>query len=107
MEEYAKRYAGDTVIFAIELWNEMSAMGGTHYSNIIKWNEDCTFNLECGYMTEKIYFLSEITYLWRDNSESVTRDKDDKLEFFKQSQLEYIIGQCYAMSNVLKKSKIS
>ena len=43
VEEYAKRYAGDTVIFAIELWNEMNAMGeewGTLYSDIIKWNEE-------------------------------------------------------------------
>lgn len=77
------------------------------FCNLIKWNEDCTFNLECRHMTERIFYLDEFTYLWRDFSESVTRSKTDKYEFNIRCAEEYIIGQCYAMLRVLENSKIS
>lgn len=33
--EFAKRYAGDTTVFAVELWNEMNCLG-----NINEWNRE-------------------------------------------------------------------
>lgn len=77
------------------------------FCNLIKWNEDCTFNLECRHTTERIFYLDEVTYLWRNFSESVTRSKTDKYEFNIRSAEEYIIGQCYAILRVLWNSKIS
>lgn len=43
VKEFAKRYAGDTEIFAVELWNEMNAVGeeyGVLYPEIINWNKE-------------------------------------------------------------------
>lgn len=43
IREFAKRYSGDTEIFAVELWNEMNCMGeewGRLYPEIVKWNEE-------------------------------------------------------------------
>lgn len=43
INEFAKRYSGDTEIFAIELWNEMNCLGekyGVLYSEIVKWNTE-------------------------------------------------------------------
>lgn len=43
IREFAKRYAADTEIFAIELWNEMNCLGevwGQLYSEIYAWNEE-------------------------------------------------------------------
>ncbi len=37
MQEFSKRYSGDTEIFAIELWNEMSYLGK---DEVIEWNKD-------------------------------------------------------------------
>ena len=36
--EFAKRYSGDTAIFAIELWNEMNCVG--EFKTITEWNRD-------------------------------------------------------------------
>ena len=38
VSEFAKRYSGDTEIFAIELWNEMSAVG-SEMPEIVEWNQ--------------------------------------------------------------------
>ncbi len=38
VEELAKRYAGDTEIFAIELWNEMNCVGT--WENMVNWNRE-------------------------------------------------------------------
>lgn len=38
--EFAKRYSGDTAVFAIELWNEMNCVGDFEKRNdIIEWNK--------------------------------------------------------------------
>lgn len=36
--EFAKRYSGDTAIFAVELWNEMNCVG--EFKTITEWNRD-------------------------------------------------------------------
>ncbi len=38
MSEFAKRYSGDTELFAIELWNEMDTLYVTNKSYIFDWN---------------------------------------------------------------------
>lgn len=43
IEEFAARYAGDTAIFAVELWNEMNAVGdgAPHlYNEMVEWNKE-------------------------------------------------------------------
>ncbi len=37
IDELSKRYSGDTGIFAIELWNEMNAVG-TDFEDVLEWN---------------------------------------------------------------------
>ncbi len=39
INEFAKRYSGDTELFAVELWNEMSSLAANNnYKNICEWN---------------------------------------------------------------------
>ncbi len=38
VKELAKRYSGDTTIFAIELWNEMNCVGHC-FEDIVEWNK--------------------------------------------------------------------
>lgn len=38
VREFAKRYSGDTRIFAIELWNEMNCVG--KWKNMVAWNRE-------------------------------------------------------------------
>lgn len=39
VKEFAKRYSGDTTIFAVELWNEMNAVGAD-FEKLIQWNRE-------------------------------------------------------------------
>ena len=38
IEEFAKRYSGDTAIFAIELWNEMNCVA--EFKTVTEWNRE-------------------------------------------------------------------
>ena len=38
VNELAKRYAGDTTLFALELWNEMNCMAD--FETVVAWNEE-------------------------------------------------------------------
>ena len=43
INEYAKRYAYDTSVFAFELWNEINCIGlgeGVEFSDIVEWNKE-------------------------------------------------------------------
>lgn len=58
----------------------------------IRLNEDSYFNLVAVNATSNRFKVEEVTYLWRDNKNSLTRnDKDEN--FFKISWEQYIISQ--------------
>jgi hypothetical protein len=52
--------------------------------------------------TEKRGILDEITYIWRDNKNSITRSKD-KITYFKDTYLNYIRGQVEALKIIFNK----
>lgn len=40
VNEFAKRYSGDTELFAVELWNEMSSLAvNDNYKEMCEWNK--------------------------------------------------------------------
>lgn len=65
----------------------------------IIYNEDSYFNLVVALLSKKSFFVNETTYLWKDNPNSLTRK--NKLEFIKNSNWQYIYGQCAAILKLL------
>lgn len=65
----------------------------------IRYNEDSYFNLLASLSTTKKFFINEITYLWRNNKNSLTRK--DSFQFAKDSLEDYIYGHCKAIIRVL------
>ena len=66
----------------------------------IRYNEDSYFNLVAVNSTKKKFMVKEITYLWRDNKNSVTRLGRDIEEFFKKSWIQYIDGQIAGIKKI-------
>lgn len=66
----------------------------------IRYNEDATFNLLVSFMTDKKYDINTVTYLWRDNKNSLTRS--DRLGFLKKSNKDYIIGQLDSLKRIIE-----
>lgn len=62
------------------------------FDPLIRINEDSYFNLVCLNCTENKYLMSNITYLWRHNKNSITRS-EDKIIFTKKSLPQYIYSQ--------------
>lgn len=58
-------------------------------------DEDAYFNLIAWYGTEKHGFVDEITYIWRDNKSSLTRNKTPE-QYFKEKHSYYIQSQIKA-----------
>ena len=65
----------------------------------IRLNEDSYFNFVAFNLTKKIQRIEDVTRIWCDNDESITRK--DPVDFFKQSWRDYIFGMCDGM-NLLK-----
>lgn len=65
----------------------------------IRYNEDSYFNLIANFLTKKKFSINEITYLWRDNKSSLTRE--DRFKFILNSNWQYIIGQCLAVEKII------
>lgn len=67
----------------------------------LRVNEDAYFNLIAHNCTTKKYKIKELTYLWRDNRESITRSgsKDD---FFKRTWETYITSQVEALLRIIE-----
>ena len=66
----------------------------------IRYNEDATFNLLVSFMTDKKYDINTVTYLWRNNKNSLTRS--DRLGFLKKSNKDYIIGQLDSLKRIIE-----
>lgn len=58
----------------------------------LRVNEDAYFNLIAHNIAERKYKIKEVTYIWRDNQNSLTR-AGDREDFFKRTWESYIISQ--------------
>ena len=67
----------------------------------LRTDEDAYFNIIAWNCTEKNGIINEITYIWRDNPKSITREKDD-ITYFKETYNNYIYGQVEAMKKIHK-----
>lgn len=71
----------------------------------IRYNEDASFNLLALNYTNKVYFLDEETYIWRDYRQSVTRK--DISNFTNQSTWQYLYGYAKSMLQLLESNKLT
>lgn len=55
------------------------------------------------YYTKNIYYVNEVTYLWRDNKNSVTRELTHNFGYNHYN--EYIYGQIELLERILKDGK--
>lgn len=71
----------------------------------IRYNEDVSFNLLALNYTNKVYFLDEETYIWRDYRHSITRK--DVSNFTNQSTWQYLYGYAKSMLQLLESNKLT
>jgi len=67
----------------------------------LRVNEDAYFNLIAHNCTDNKIKLKEVTYLWRDNKNSITRG-GNKEEFFKRTWKTYIASQVEALPQIIR-----
>ena len=65
----------------------------------LRLNEDSYFNLVAVNSTDKKFKVKEITYLWRDNPKSLTRDRTSST-FFERSWEQYIYSQVHGLIDI-------
>ena len=70
----------------------------------LKTDEDAYFNLVAWNSTKKRGELSETTYLWRFNNNSLTRAKDSK-KYFIETHMNYINSQVYGLKKLAEIGK--
>ena len=58
----------------------------------VRYNEDSYFNFVAFNLTQDIERIEDVTRIWCDNPDSITRK--DPLEFFHQSWRDYVFGMC-------------
>ena len=76
-----------------------------HFHKDIRYNEDVSFNLLALNYTNKVYFLDEETYIWRDYKQSVTRK--DTSNFTNQATWQYLYGYAKSMLQLLESNKLT
>jgi glycosyltransferase involved in cell wall biosynthesis len=69
------------------------------FPEVIRYNEDSYFNLIVNFLTKNKFSIDEITYLWRDNKQSLTRE--DRHGFALKANWQYVIGQCLAVEKII------
>lgn len=67
----------------------------------LRINEDAYFNLVAHNCTKNKIRIKEVTYLWRDNKNSLTR-VDSKEDFFKRTWETYITSQVEALLRIIE-----
>lgn len=67
----------------------------------LKTDEDANFNLIAWNGTENKGQITDITYYWRNNKSSITRNLN-KIDYFKTTYSYYILGQVKALKKVYK-----
>ena len=70
----------------------------------LRVDEDAYFNIIAWSCTDKRGIIDEITYIWRDNDNSLTRKKTQQ-EYFKDTYMSYIGGQVAAMKKIFEIKK--
>lgn len=76
-----------------------------HFHKDIRYNEDVSFNLLALNYTNKVYFLDEETYIWRDYKQSVTRK--NTFNFTNQATWQYLYGYAKSMLQLLESNKLT
>ena len=72
----------------------------------LRVNEDAYFNLIAHNCATRKYKIKEVTYIWRDNKNSITRC-ENKEDFFKRTWETYITSQVEALLKLIEiKGKI-
>lgn len=64
-----------------------------------KFNEDGSFNLQCYYLSDKVYSLEEPMYYWMNNKESITRKNRN---FLADIMDDYITTYSNAIKHILE-----
>lgn len=72
---------------------------GIRFPNDLRLNEDSFFNLVAVNSTKSKFRIKEVTYLWRDNPNSLTRGKESG-NFFEKSWEQYILGQARGLLEI-------
>ena len=67
----------------------------------LRVNEDAYFNLIAHNCTKNKIKIKEITYIWRDNKNSLTRASSNE-DFFKRTWETYIISQVEALLKIIE-----
>ena len=67
----------------------------------LRTDEDAYFNIIAWNCTKSRGLLNEITYIWKDNPNSITRQYDDAT-YFKKTYHNYIYGQVEAMKKIFE-----
>ncbi len=70
-----------------------------HFLPDLRTDEDAYFNIIAWNCTENKGYIDEITYIWRDNVNSVTR-KGSKTDYFIRTHMNYISGQVRALPRI-------
>ena len=70
----------------------------------LRTDEDAYFNIIAWNCTENHGIVNEVTYIWRDNPNSITRHKDD-ISYFKETYNNYIYGQVEALKKMFSIKK--
>ena len=65
----------------------------------IRLNEDSYFNLVAINSTQNKFGIHHVTYIWRDNPNSLTRC-ESPTDFFKRSWKQYIKSQVYGLTDI-------
>ena len=72
-----------------------------HFLPELRVDEDAYFNAVAWNSSKKIGIMSEATYIWRDNKNSITRQLDKK-QYFINTHMSYIHGQVEALKYLHK-----
>ena len=65
----------------------------------LRTDEDAYFNMLAWNGTKNKELVDEITYIWRDNTSSITRG-EDKIQYFINHHMDYIHGQTEALKKI-------
>lgn len=74
---------------------------GLHFLPGLRTDEDAYFNMVAWNSTKKLGMLDEVTYLWKDNKNSITRERNVK-EYFIDTHMNYMGGQIQALKDLFK-----
>lgn len=66
----------------------------------LRLNEDSYFNLVAVNSTKKRFNVPETTYLWRDNMNSLTRQKE--VAFFNRGWMQYVYSQVQGLKDIVR-----